>query len=580
MDYNIRAARAGFRGVWACSAYVHRSQPSARRVVEESRCFEASKRRYQDKFCAPRLRGEKPAYEVHCRGDECEHFAPTALIQIRQPLSAFHTPRPASVMESPTPDLPLVSCIMATRGRRDFVLQSVRYFLQQDYPARELLILDDDTQDLSSELSDDPHIRYLRLPPGLSIGAKRNRGCELARGTFIAHWDDDDWYAPTRLSAQVVPLSSGTANICALSAGTFFDLDHWQFWKCGPELHRRMFVHNVHGGTLMFHRSLFDRGLRYPNLSLAEDAWFLHYAVQRGAQLHRISGDALFVYLRHRDSTWQFSCGDFIDPSGWLRVPEPDLLRGDRDFYFQHYTGAKNACRTVSDPLVSCIMPTANRRAIVPQAIKYFLQQDYPRRELLILDDGRESVADVVPHDSRIRYIRMEGKRSLGAKRNLACELSEGEIILHWDDDDWMSNRRLSYQVCSLLEQPHKDVCGLSRLFFYDPTQNKAWVYIHPSRARAWISGNTLCYRKSLWQRQRFPDINEGEDTLFVWRLNEKQMLSLDDPNFYVATVHPNNTSIKHTHHPGWQSVPPEKVRRLLGKDVVVYDQWVQTGSS
>ena len=32
-------------------------------------------------------------------------------------------------------------------------------------------------------------------------------------------------------------------------------------------------------------------------------------------------------------------------------------------------------------PLVSCIMPTYNRRALVPQAIEYFLRQDYPRRD-------------------------------------------------------------------------------------------------------------------------------------------------------------------------------------------------------
>ena len=43
--------------------------------------------------------------------------------------------------------------------------------------------------------------------------------------------------------------------------------------------------------------------------------------------------------------------------------------------------------------LVSCIMPTASRRRFVPLAIRYFLSQDYPNKELLILDDGDDSVA-------------------------------------------------------------------------------------------------------------------------------------------------------------------------------------------
>ena len=48
-------------------------------------------------------------------------------------------------------------------------------------------------------------------------------------------------------------------------------------------------------------------------------------------------------------------------------------------------------------PLVSCIMPTYNRRPFVPKAIEYFLRQDYPNRELIILDDGDDRVADLVP---------------------------------------------------------------------------------------------------------------------------------------------------------------------------------------
>ena len=38
-------------------------------------------------------------------------------------------------------------------------------------------------------------------------------------------------------------------------------------------------------------------------------------------------------------------------------------------------------------PLVSCIMPTADRRRFVPRAVHQFLAQDYPNKELVILDD-------------------------------------------------------------------------------------------------------------------------------------------------------------------------------------------------
>src|SRR5262249_34500766 len=74
MDYNIRAARAGWKGVWACAAYVYRSPFTARRRYDEALHFEESKRRYQNKFCGARLRGEKADYRPHCRGEACSNF--------------------------------------------------------------------------------------------------------------------------------------------------------------------------------------------------------------------------------------------------------------------------------------------------------------------------------------------------------------------------------------------------------------------------------------------------------------------------------------------------------------------------
>lgn len=88
-------------------------------------------------------------------------------------------------------------------------------------------------------------------------------------------------------------------------------------------------------------------------------------------------------------------------------------------------------------PLVSCIMPTYNRRQFIPNAIRCFRSQDYPNKELLIVDDGTHAVSDLVPPDPQVRYLRLPSRQAIGAKRNLACEQSSGFFIAHWDDDDW-----------------------------------------------------------------------------------------------------------------------------------------------
>src|SRR5271165_6074042 len=127
-------------------------------------------------------------------------------------------------------------------------------------------------------------------------------------------------------------------------------------------------------------------------------------------------------------------------------------------------------------PLVSCIMPTFNRRHFVPRAIHYFLRQDYPNKELIIIDDGTESVADLVPPDPQIRYFGSLRRASTGAKRNLACKHATGTLIAHWDDDDWYAPWRLTYQVEQLLEEA-ADICGLDRVIFYAPKEEKVWEY-------------------------------------------------------------------------------------------------------
>ncbi|MGH2497396.1 MAG: glycosyltransferase [Ktedonobacteraceae bacterium] len=232
-------------------------------------------------------------------------------------------------------------------------------------------------------------------------------------------------------------------------------------------------------------------------------------------------------------------------------------------------------------PLVSCIMPTFNRRAFVPQAIAYFLRQDYSNRELIIIDDGSDPVDDLIPEDARICYTRLNAKAALGAKRNRACEQARGDIIAHWDDDDWQAPRRLSYQVEALLREG-TDVCGIHNLLFYDMDAECAWRYVYPEHQRAWLSGSTLCYRRAFWDSNRFAAINVGEDARFVWNGRKERMTVLSDSTFHVGIIHRQNVSPKQTHGAYWHPYPDEEIRQLLGADWAYYQphQPIATGTA
>jgi len=211
-------------------------------------------------------------------------------------------------------------------------------------------------------------------------------------------------------------------------------------------------------------------------------------------------------------------------------------------------------------------MPTADRRRFVAQAIWYFLRQDYPARELIILDDGADAIGDLVPSDERIRYVRLPQRMPLGAKRNLACELSNGPFIAHWDDDDWIASHRLSLQVAQL-QATGADVCGARDLLHYRLHAGDAWLYRYPPGGRAWVAGCTLLYRRDAWAAHPFPTLNVGEDSAFVWQLPAERVHAIPDQDWYVALIHNRNTATKNLTDRRWERQPLGAVSDLIAVD-------------
>jgi GT2 family glycosyltransferase len=371
MDLNVRAARAEFAGLWIGGAYVHRSPPTARRAAEDEQLLDVGKRRYQDRFCGLRHVGHITDYRSHCEGDDCPHFAPSQPVALGMPatnapsaLVAPRVPDPPEVVrtvgaplrtwpDTPleagggrgvvaqsmaaqvrNPDsTPLVSCVMPTRERLEFALQAIRYFERQDYPNAELVIVEDGPPLLERELPADARIRLLRADDGHSIGALRNLGSQQARGEIIAQWDDDDWHGPQRLTRQVAPILDGSVDMTALRDVPLFDIDSWECWRWSPELHARLLVRDVLGGTLVFRRQVWQKLARYPDRSLAEDAALLDQAARRGARLKSIAAEGLYVYIRHIRNSWQLDHGRSGHAEGWHRMAVLALQPADREFY-------------------------------------------------------------------------------------------------------------------------------------------------------------------------------------------------------------------------------------------------------
>jgi glycosyltransferase involved in cell wall biosynthesis len=187
-----------------------------------------------------------------------------------------------------------------------------------------------------------------------------------------------------------------------------------------------------------------------------------------------------------------------------------------------------------NDLLVSCVMPTWNRRAFIPAAVDCFLKQTYSPRELVILDDGEEPIEDLLPADFRIRYVFENRRRVTGDKRNQVCELAKGEILCHWDDDDWSAENRIAYQV-EMLRASGKPATGFGRLLFWDVTNKKAMIW--KASTPGYVCGTSLCYTRELFNIRKFRSLQKASDNDFVYPILS-QIAASNLTGLMVARIH------------------------------------------
>lgn len=199
---------------------------------------------------------------------------------------------------------------------------------------------------------------------------------------------------------------------------------------------------------------------------------------------------------------------------------------------------------------------TRNRRRWLPKAIQCFQNQTHQSRELLILADG-EDIRDLVPRDDRIRLIHLDRQIEIGEKRNLGCELARGDVIAHWDDDDFSAPGRLDDQLHRLHESG-KAVTGYNSMRFTDGVN--WWIYRGSNPG--YFVGTSLCYRKDWWMKTPFLQIPTGEDNDFGDKARgASQAISVDAGDLMYATVHPGNSSPREIVGNQWIPIQPPDMR-------------------
>lgn len=114
-----------------------------------------------------------------------------------------------------------------------------------------------------------------------------------------------------------------------------------------------------------------------------------------------------------------------------------------------------------SQPLVSVIIPTYSRPTNLVRAIESVLNQSYANIEIIIVDDNGEgsemqklteqTIINFI-REGKIKYITHPKNLNASAARNTGFAISKGEFVNFVDDDDVLSNTKISSQVALLQE--------------------------------------------------------------------------------------------------------------------------------
>ncbi len=102
---------------------------------------------------------------------------------------------------------PLISIIIPTYNRAQYLVRAIDSVLKQSYRNWELIIIDDASDDRTEEIIasylKNPQITYQKLPFNKGVSHARNRGVDKALGEWIAFLDSDDEWLPHKLQEQL-----------------------------------------------------------------------------------------------------------------------------------------------------------------------------------------------------------------------------------------------------------------------------------------------------------------------------------------------------------------------------------------
>ena len=167
-------------------------------------------------------------------------------------------------------------------------------------------------------------------------------------------------------------------------------------------------------------------------------------------------------------------------------------------------------------PLISVIVPVFNGLHYLPEAVASILAQDYPKLEIIVVDDGVigdvEAVVAALPVP-----VRLLPKRNGGAAdaRNTGIRAATGDLIAFLDVDDLWPAGALAMSLAWLNDHPDSDVAiGQSQLLCRSEPEGPFLFVGSPAETYRYSIGAALFRRRAFDRNGVFDSqLRLAEDT-------------------------------------------------------------------
>lgn len=191
---------------------------------------------------------------------------------------------------------------------------------------------------------------------------------------------------------------------------------------------------------------------------------------------------------------------------------------------------------------ITVLIPTFNRKHLLPQAIHSILLQTYPKLNIIIYDDGSTDGTETyikTLQNSRIFYHYNPINIGVSHARNQLLDLCPTEIAAWMDSDDMSNVHRIAYQY----EILKKDCC-IVYTSFDCLTKETDKNFVKPPVIRKGRFANASCLFR-VDKSIRFDlSLKIGEDNDWRERMNKKYKEIRMSEAFYYIRFHENRLGV------------------------------------